>query len=241
MNDSLTFLLPALLSGLLGSGHCLAMCGGIVSALGLSTARRPLAIGYHVGRIGTYMVIGAFVGGLTSFLPTMFSPALRVFAALWVIALGLYITGWWRVLVRLETLGKQVWRHIQPHTRKVLPINSWPRAIAAGALWGWLPCGLVYSVLGLASSSQSITLGAGVMLLFGVGTLPSMLGAMMFAQRLQRIMQHPGGKTLAGLLLLALGLWMLWPFIAPMPGHLHAFDPHALMALLWHNSASVLT
>lgn len=238
MNEYLTFLIPALLSGLLGSGHCLAMCGGIVSALGLSTTQRRLAAGYHLGRIGTYVLIGALVGGLTSFLPAVFAPALRIFAAFWVIALGLYITGWWRILVRLETLGQRVWKLIQPFTRRVLPINTWPRAIVAGALWGWLPCGLVYSVLGLASASQSTIIGASTMLLFGLGTLPSMLGTMMFAQNLQRFMHHPLGKASAGLLLLAMGIWMLWPFLPQMPEHVHVHGLAPMMSL-WHNEATV--
>ncbi|MFY0663034.1 MAG: sulfite exporter TauE/SafE family protein [Natronospirillum sp.] len=218
MNELYYLLLPALLSGLLGSGHCIAMCGGIVSALGLSTHNRWLGVGYNVGRVGTYMLVGALAGGAASFLTPHALMPLRIFAALLVIAVGFYITGWWRILVRLERLGQGIWRRIQPLTKKVLPINTVPRALLAGALWGWLPCGLVYSMLGLSIATQSAGMGALVMLFFGLGTLPSMLGATLFLSLLQGVLRSRWFPTVAGVSVIILGLWMLLSLIG-VAGH----------------------
>ncbi|WLD57309.1 sulfite exporter TauE/SafE family protein [Salinispirillum sp. LH 10-3-1] len=220
MNELYYLLLPALLSGLLGSGHCIAMCGGIVSALGLSTKNRWLGVGYNLGRVGTYVLIGAITGAAASFLPTQALMPLRIIAALLVIAVGLYITGWWRVLIRLEAVGQGVWRHLQPLTKKVMPINSLPRALAAGAVWGWLPCGLVYSMLGLSIATQSASMGALVMLFFGLGTLPSMLGATLFLTLLQQVLRSRWFPTVAGVSVILMGVWMLLSLLGVAP-HAH--------------------
>lgn len=218
MNELYYLLLPALLSGLLGSGHCIAMCGGIVSALGLSTHNRWLGVGYNFGRVGTYMLVGAVAGGAAGFLTPHALMPLRIVAALLVIAVGFYITGWWRILVRLEMLGQGIWHRIQPLTKKVLPIDTLPRALLAGALWGWLPCGLVYSMLGLSIATQSAGMGALVMLSFGLGTLPSMLGATLFLNLLQGVLRSRWFPTVAGVSVIVLGFWMLLSLIG-MTGH----------------------
>lgn len=220
MTELQYLLIPALLSGLLGSGHCIAMCGGIVSALGLSTQNRWLAFGYNFGRIATYVVIGALAGTAASFLPPQSLIPLRLLAAGLVIAVGFYITGWWRVLIHLEAVGQVLWRRLQPLTRRVMPVNSLPRALAAGALWGWLPCGLVYSMLGLAIATQSTVMGAGVMLFFGLGTLPSMLGATLFLTLLQQTLRTRWFPTVAGLSVIVMGVWMLLSLLGLAPhGH----------------------
>ena len=152
-------LLSALILGLLGGGHCLGMCGGLMSALTLAipadrrAQRFQLLLAYNLGRIFSYAAAGLLLGLAGWALNN--SPAamlLRIIAALLLIAMGLYLAGWWSGLTRIEALGRGLWRYIQPLTRRFMPVTNWPRALILGGLWGWLPCGLVYSTLLWASS-----------------------------------------------------------------------------------------
>ena len=89
--------------------------------------------------------------------------------------MGLYLAGWWRGLAALERAGSLVWRRIEPVGRRLLPVRSPAGALVLGLLWGWLPCGLVYSALAWAFASGGAGQGALVMLAFGAGTLPTLL------------------------------------------------------------------
>ena len=147
--------LGAWLTGLGGGVHCVGMCGGIVTALSFATpqqARWPLHGAYNLGRLTTYAVLGALAGaagqGLASALWLhQAQRGLELLAAAFLIALGLYLGQWWQGLRYLEQLGARLWRHIQPLSRPWLPIRNLPTAFMVGTLWGFLPCGLVYSVL----------------------------------------------------------------------------------------------
>lgn len=156
-------LLAASTLGLLGSTHCIGMCGGITSALSLSLRGRSkaetswLMLTYHAGRISSYALAGLLLGLVGWFLgdaSETLQSSLRIIASAMLIAMGLYITGWWKGLMKMEKLGQHLWKHIQPLASKLLPIRSTPNALALGALWGWLPCGLVYSTL-IWSASQN--------------------------------------------------------------------------------------
>lgn len=177
----------ALIAGLAGGVHCAGMCGGIVHAL-CATPRgshagprlRYLAA-YNVGRIASYMCAGAIAGsiggaGLLTRAAPALQPAFFALASLMLVAIGLYVAGMLPMLTRLEAGGASVWRAIQPWTRHLLPVNTMPRALGLGALWGWLPCGMVYAVLLTALALGSWWQGASIMLAFGVGTLPNLLG-----------------------------------------------------------------
>jgi len=140
-------LLSALVLGLLGGGHCLGMCGGLMGALTLAIPpeqrgkRLRLLLAYNVGRILSYALAGLLIG-LAGWAVAN-SPAalaLRVIAALLLIGMGLYLAGWWSGLTRVEALGRGLWRHIQPYASRLMPVTSLPRALLLGALWGWLPC-----------------------------------------------------------------------------------------------------
>ena len=184
MNSDLG-LLTALILGLLGSAHCIAMCGGIVAALSLKPATDhkqfwKYQLVYNLGRLSSYTVAGALVGfagsGLVAALNA--SDAARwgqLIAAIFLLLLGFYLMGLNRALAPLESLGNQVWKHIEPLGKKLLPVRNTRQALSLGLLWGWLPCGLVYSVLPLALASGSAPTGALIMLVFGLGTLPSLL------------------------------------------------------------------
>lgn len=209
-------LLSALILGLLGGGHCLGMCGGLMGALTLAIAperraqRFQLLLAYNLGRILSYATAGLLLGLAGWALAN--SPAamlLRVVAALLLIAMGLYLAGWWSGLTRIEALGRGLWRYLQPLTRRFMPVTSLPRALLLGGLWGWLPCGLVYSTLLWAASQGDALESAALMLAFGLGTLPVLLATGMAAERLTALLRKRGVRMAGGLLVILFGLWTL--------------------------------
>jgi sulfite exporter TauE/SafE len=216
MPELAPLLLSALILGLLGGGHCLGMCGGLMGALTLAipaehrAQRFRLLLSYNLGRICSYTIAGLLLG-LAGWAVAS-SPAamlLRVIAALLLIAMGLYLAGWWSGLTRIEVLGRGVWRHVQPLTRRFMPVTSLPRALLLGGLWGWLPCGLVYSTLLWAASQGDALDSAALMLAFGLGTLPVLLATGMAAERLTALLRKRGVRMAGGLLVILFGLWTL--------------------------------
>lgn len=209
-------LLSALILGLLGGGHCLGMCGGLMGALTLAIPaeqrghRLRLLLAYNLGRILSYAAAGLLLG-LAGWAVAN-SPAanvMRVLAALLLIAMGLYLAGWWSGLTRIEALGRGLWRHIQPLTRRFMPVTSMPKALVLGGLWGWLPCGLVYSTLLWASSQGNAADSALLMLLFGLGTWPVLLATGLAAERLTALLRRQGVRVAGGVLVMLFGLWTL--------------------------------
>ncbi|HIQ44730.1 MAG TPA: sulfite exporter TauE/SafE family protein, partial [Pseudomonas oleovorans] len=134
---------------------------------------------------------------------------MRSLAALLLIAMGLYLAGWWSGLTRIEALGRGLWRHIQPLTRRFMPVSSLPRALMLGGLWGWLPCGLVYSTLLWASSQGDARVSALLMLAFGLGTWPVLLATGLAAERITALLRQRGIRMAGGLLVILFGLWTL--------------------------------
>ena len=209
-------LLSALILGLLGGGHCLGMCGGLMGALTLAIppeqrARRlRLLRAYNLGRILSYAAAGLLIG-LAGWAVAS-SPAamlLRVLAGLLLIAMGLYLAGWWSGLTRIEAVGRHLWRHLQPVASRLMPVSSLPRALLLGAVWGWLPCGLVYSTLLWASSQGSPGESALLMLAFGLGTWPVLLATGMAAEHLTALLRRRGVRIAGGLLVILFGIWTL--------------------------------
>jgi sulfite exporter TauE/SafE len=202
------------LVGLLGGVHCIGMCGGIVGALTLQTPRRSRAwsmhLAYSAGRIASYVAAGTIMGMIGG-AGLMFNHILPVqllfygLANLVLIGLGLYLAGLANQLARIESLGAWLWRRIQPYSARVLPADTAAKAFALGALWGWLPCGLVYSVLATALVSGGAATGAGVMLAFGLGTLPNLLLAGMAFKRLRDITANRRLRLAAGVLVAVFG------------------------------------
>jgi hypothetical protein len=204
----------AFLIGLLGGVHCVGMCGGIVGALTLQTPRRQRAwnlhLAYSAGRITSYAAAGAIMGMIGG-AGLMFNQVLPVQLLLYVLAnlvlisLGLYLAGLGNQLTRLEALGASLWRRVQPYSAKFLPADSAGKAFALGTLWGWLPCGLVYSLLATALLSGGAASGAAVMLAFGLGTLPNLLLAGMALKRLRDLTSNRRLRLAAGALVAAFG------------------------------------
>ncbi|OED40815.1 cytochrome biogenesis protein [Endozoicomonas sp. (ex Bugula neritina AB1)] len=212
----LSTLISAFTIGLLGSAHCIGMCGGITSALSLSLkGRNPshvagLMLCYHSGRIFSYALAGALLAGIGWYLGDLapaVKMALRYFAAGMMIAMGFYLTGWWRGLTVLEQLGQILWKRLQPLSKKLLPITHSGSALLLGMVWGWLPCGLVYSNLALAASQGSILSGSLVMICFGLGTLPAVFLTGLFSRQIHHIIQASLTRNIAGLMVILFGLW----------------------------------
>lgn len=227
MADLAPLLISALILGLLGGGHCLGMCGGLMGALTLAIPpeqrgrRLQLLLAYNLGRILSYATAGLLFG-LAGWAVAS-SPAamlLRIVAGLLLISMGLYLGGWWSGLTRIEAMGRGLWRHIQPVASRLLPVSSLPRALLLGALWGWLPCGLVYSTL-LWAASQGDALDSGLLMLaFGLGTWPVLLATGMAAERLTALLRRRGVRMAGGLLVVLFGLWTLpGPHQAWLMGH----------------------
>ncbi len=210
--------------GIFGGVHCLGMCGGIVTALGLGIGpglrERPrahvgIALAYNLGRIASYTIAGGLAGGIGRAAGALLfvnhaQAVLEMVAAAFMLALGLYLAGWWPGLARVEAAGGRIWRRLEPLARRLWPVGSLPRALAAGLVWGWLPCGLVYSVLVWSLAAGDALSGAALMASFGLGTLPLMLATALGAGRLAGWLRRPWARRLAGGLVVVWALVMAW-------------------------------
>ncbi|HEY8554430.1 MAG TPA: sulfite exporter TauE/SafE family protein [Burkholderiales bacterium] len=214
-------LLSAFLVGLLGSTHCIGMCGGIAGALTLGVRRPapaalaglvPYLLAYNAGRIASYALAGAVFGYIGSRLFAL-TPDARLVARLvaggFMAALGLYLTGWWRVLSVLERAGGRLWRRIEPIGRRFLPIDRPGKALVVGMVWGWLPCGMVYAALAWSLSAGSALEGAALMSAFGAGTLPALLAAGAAARWLGETARAPTVRRAVGVAILLFGAYAL--------------------------------
>jgi len=214
----------AFVAGMAGSGHCLGMCGGVAGALAMraratadpadqGASRVAVALAYNLSRITSYAIAGALAGllGRTLLRAVDVAPlsiALRVAAGLIMFAAAGRLLFNWRLLDPIEAAGAALWRRVVPRPRPDAGRGGLASAIGLGLAWGWLPCGLTYSMLLLAASTASVTLGALAMAAFGLGTLPSMLTATIAFERAARGLASRGSlRTVAGTLLLAFGAW----------------------------------
>jgi sulfite exporter TauE/SafE len=237
VNGALT-LGGAFVLGLIASGHCLVMCGGIAGALGVATQRDArgrirwdLLAGYQVGRICSYALAGLSLGGIGAALIHLVDQDQVRIALRWASALVFAVLG--ASLLRRgrgidSRLGRRVWTWLAPHARSLLPVRRFSRAVAVGAVWGWMPCGLVYSVLFLAWLGMDPLRSAAIMLLFGLGTIPAVvmgaLGAGRAAQFLARarVRSGVGAMLLLFATLTAAGPWLVHAM--PAAAHWLPFD-----------------
>ncbi|MBI3222463.1 MAG: sulfite exporter TauE/SafE family protein [Nitrosomonadales bacterium] len=204
--------------GLLGGVHCLGMCGSIVGILTgqlpKDAVRWPFHLAYNGGRLASYTLAGALVGavgqaGLLLRDQVPVQHLLFALSSLMLIALGLYLAGIWGVVRQIEGAGRLLWQRIQPLTRGLFPVATPLRALLLGTLWGWLPCGLVYSVLVTALASGHAQSGALIMLAFGLGTLPNLLAIGLFWENSKRWVQSRQVRLGAGLLVAGFGVYGL--------------------------------
>jgi sulfite exporter TauE/SafE len=232
MTELIPALSAALLAGLLGSAHCLGMCAGISGLFAVNssvaTMRNELtyALTYNLGRILSYSLLGLIVGAFGSVIIKA-SPAVaggvRMLSGIVIILVGLKVAFDLRFLNAIERMGSTLWSRIAPAAKNLVPVTSLPRALGLGFVWGWLPCGLVYSVLLIAATSADVASGAVIMLAFGLGTMPAMVMTGLGAARLSELMRRRGTRLGLGLLIVVLGaLTIAMPVTAwllPEPHH----------------------
>lgn len=220
MTIQLSLLLSAFLTGLIGSIHCVGMCGGITGALTMGTSpsiRRsllkllPYLIAYNSGRILSYITAGAIVGLLSSQITHPFSKSYQIhqlISGIFLIILGFYLAGWWQGLLKLEQLGSYLWRFISPLGKYFLPVKHAFHAFGIGLVWGWLPCGLVYTALALSLAGGSSFQGSLIMLAFGLGTLPMLFLMGMTTHWLTHLTRRNEIRMIVGILLITFGIYI---------------------------------
>lgn len=232
MSDPVT-LGAAMLLGLVASGHCILMCGGITAALGIATARRAdgrprlgLLASYQFGRITSYALAGLVFGGALGAIVDWLSieavrRALRIVAAFALLAGALVAFGSLRDPG--TGLGQRLWPRLAPLGRRLLPVTNLPRAAAFGMIWGWMPCGIVYTMLMIAGLQLDAWRSASTMIAFGLGTAPAMFATALGAQRFAGFAARPAARRVAGFALLAsAALTLAGPWIAHhAPGVAH--------------------
>jgi len=215
--DLLT-LSAAFLSGLLGSVHCAAMCGGI--ATGLSAASAPgagakpalrVAATLNIGRVLGYAFGGALVGALGLVLQQIvdvlaWQLILRVALGVVLMLVALRVGGVGDRWNALNRIGVPLWRLLAPLQRRLVPARTLPRRLALGVLWGWLPCGLSGSLLLAAWLEADALHGAFVMLAFGLGTLPAMIPLTWTGARLSQRAASANHRRVAAAMIFAAGV-----------------------------------
>ena len=210
--------LSVFLIGLFASvGHCVAMCGGVVGTLTIgldeSIKSNKLKItqyhlAYNLGRILSYTLMGMVFGAIGSVLleMTFFDKVLRIISGLLMITMGFYLANWWFGLQKIEKLGVKIWAKIQPIAQKILPVTSLKKAFGLGLLWGYLPCGVVYTSLALAMASGSWVSGGLLMFVFALGTLPALLLMGSISSIFNEYNKNPLLRQIAGLLIIIMGV-----------------------------------
>lgn len=210
MSESLIYM--AFITGLMGAGHCIGMCGGLIGALSLSEAGKKggwlFHILYNSGRITTYTFIGAIVGWLGSALAytdnfKIVTRVLLLSSDLFVITIGLGTAGLFTLLnfSKLDFAGP-----MKLMTKATVGLRRLPPALSAlplGLMFGFIPCGYLYAVAITAAQSASVMTGALMMLAFGIGTAPSLLffggAAHWLSGKARSWMLRIAGVTVAGM------------------------------------------
>lgn len=223
--------LAAFSMGLFGSPHCLGMCGGIVTAFGLSmqhvsdSKKNGLILTYHVGRLISYSLLGliASVVGVAIFQSIMSNSAPRIVLGAVLVLIGLAMFGL-PLFNQLERVGMRFWQSLAPLRKKVFPIDSFGKALFAGLLWGFLPCGLVYGALMMAIAGNNIATGAALMFVFGLGTMPMLIATQKTVGILQSSIKNFRLRQINGVIMMLSGLAVI--FIPMMMHHNHSHGSH---------------
>ncbi|MEO5671800.1 MAG: sulfite exporter TauE/SafE family protein [Ramlibacter sp.] len=204
---STTLAVSALIMGLAGGPHCAAMCGaacGAITRSGSGSPARSLWV-FQAGRLAGYSIAGAAAAlAVQSFAwLTTSTAALRPVWTLFhlvVLAWGLMLVCRARQPVWIGNAGRTIWSRVRPSA------GAQGSVFAVGALWAFLPCGLLYSALLVASLSGGPAQGALSMALFALGSgLSLSLAPVLYAR-----LRQDWGTRIAGALLVATALWALW-------------------------------
>lgn len=229
MTELTVIWLPAFIMGLLGSAHCMGMCGGLTVALssGCEPSRQAsLSLIYHLFRVCSYAILGGIAGALGDVMSRWTDfPVLMIAASVLLIMMGLYLMGRWSLLTVLEKQGGKLWKYVAPIQKKFLPIRSFSQAASIGLLWGLLPCGLVYSALAVSAASGSALHGVITMLAFGLGTLPALYITGVFAKQLLQWFKKPWLRTSIGIIFIVWGSYQMYTTLVP-PNEMGAHQHH---------------
>jgi hypothetical protein len=234
MTDYL-LLITAFSLGFLGSPHCAGMCGGIIGALhsgiddgGSSKKQQVLySLAFNSGRLLSYAIAGMIAATLGSSLIGLIGrdsshAAMQMIAGAFMLALGLSIAGWWSGLSRIESFGLKFWRLLQPITSRFIPVRSKTQALLLGSLWGWLPCGLVYTALLLVLATGDALQGGLTMLAFGLGTLPMMALLGLSAAKINQWRANTRVRSVMGTVIILFGIITFIGLLGP--GSQHSMD-----------------
>jgi sulfite exporter TauE/SafE len=223
-------ILVAFTMGLFSSMHCIGMCGSIIGTLTLSLSPKirdnknqliPFVLNYNLGRISSYTIGGALAGIFEALVTMPMGEIsghrlLQLLSAAIMTGAGLYLAGWFPRFAYIEKIGLHFWKIIEPWGRKLIPVKNCLQAYLFGMVWGWLPCGLVYSALALAATTGNIKQSALTMLFFGLGTLPAVMGVGIMTGLLTRLSRMQRFKQAIGLFMIALALLAALPWLNPM-------------------------
>lgn len=225
-----TSYLAAFIVGLFSSLHCVTMCGSIIGTLTLSlkpeireNKRRlvPFIINYNLGRIFSYTTGGLIAGFLGSIIILPFNHetgyrALQILSATIMAGAGLFLAGWFPGFAYIEKFGSILWKLLDPIGRKLLPVTKLYQAFVFGIIWGWLPCGLVYTALALATTTGNIVSSALTMLLFGIGTLPAIVSVGAMGGAVSKLVRMNRFRHAIGILLIILAILSGVPWLNPL-------------------------
>jgi sulfite exporter TauE/SafE len=228
-----TSYLVALAMGLFSALHCLGMCGSIIGSLTLSLRKEirdnkhllvPFVFSYNAGRITSYSIAGLLAGLAEHVLSLPFGEGhghrfLQIASALVMLGAGLHIAGWFPRFAYIEKFGGRMWKQLEPYGRKLVPVKTLPQAFVFGMVWGWLPCGLVYTALALAATTGDVTRSTLTMLAFGLGTMPAVMGVGIMTSWMVRLSNMKKFRQLAGVTLIMLALMAAFPWLNPMVRH----------------------
>lgn len=226
--------LVAFLMGLFSTLHCMSMCGSISGSLTLSLKREirehrarliPFVACYNGGRVASYALGGLLAGLAERLIGMPFGEGhghrvLQILSALVLLGAGLHIGGWFPRFAYIEKFGAVIWSRLEPFGRRLIPVETLPRAFIFGMVWGWLPCGLVYTALTLAATTGDVYRSMMTMLAFGLGTIPAVMGVGCMTSLLVRISTFAHFRQAAGITLLLLAIVSVFPSINPMVRHL---------------------
>jgi len=222
-SDQVISLSAAFIAGVTGSAHCVAMCGGLAGALGMRARAQQhapqrvfaSALLTNIGRVGSYTLVGAIVGAIGSGLATLMdwlhlAAWLRGLAGVLLLAVAVRIVFGWNAFAWLERGGALLWSRIfAPRAQHAAQGIGAAQSLLLGVAWGWLPCGLVYSMALYAALAGDAVRGASIMVAFGIGTLPSMLSSTLLGSQLARLFKYAATRWVAGAILIALGIWTI--------------------------------
>lgn len=216
-----SLLITALLMGLMGGPHCVAMCGAACAGIGRSAGERGTRAiaAFQLSRVAGYASVGALAAGSVQGLAWLGAHT-QVIRPVWTMfhVAALLLGAWllWRARqpAWIDGVGQGVWRRAKPVMARLGPRAPW----VLGYGWALMPCGLLYSALLVASLTASAVQGAAVMALFALGSSVSLFAGPWLLLRLREARSGAWGIRLAGLALLLASGWALWMGITQPTG-----------------------